>query len=89
VISRTTDKFWKLYARLDDVVKEQARASYHLFEVNPQHPSLQFKKVHAKLPIYSARINLNHRAVGIREGEDIIWFWIGPHNEYEKVLARL
>lgn len=89
MISRTTDKFWKLYARLDDVVKEQARASYHLFEVNPQHPSLQFKKVHAKLPIYSARINLNHRAVGIREGEDIIWFWIGPHNEYEKVLARL
>ena len=87
--SRTTDKFWKLYARLDGVVKEQARTSYRLFEQNPQHPSLQFKKVHNTLPIYSVRINLNHRAVGIREGEDIIWFWIGPHSEYEKLLARL
>ena len=64
--------------------REQARASYRLFEQNPQHPSLQFKKVHNNLPIYSVCINLNHRAVGIREGEDIIWFWIGPHSEYEQ-----
>ena len=70
-------------------MKEQARASYRLFEQNPQHPSLQFKKVHTKLPVYSARINLNYRAVGVREDEVVIWFWIGPHDEYEKLLARL
>ena len=87
--SQTTDKFWKAYARLDETVKEQARASYRLFEQNPQHPSLQFKKVHTKLPVYSARINLNYRAVGVREDEVVIWFWIGPHDEYEKLLARL
>ena len=87
--SRTTSKFWKAYNRLDEQTKEQARASYKLFEADPQHPSLQFKKVHAKKPIYSARINVDYRAVGILEESEIIRFWIGPHNDYEKLLPRL
>lgn len=88
MISKTTIKFWKAYTQLDSVIQEQARASYRLFRDNPQHPSLQFKKVHASLPIYSARVNLNHRAVGILEENEIIWFWIGSHDAYEKLLAR-
>ena len=89
MISKTTRKFWKAYAKLDETVKQQARASYRLFRENPQHPSLNFKKMHDSLPIYSARVNLNHRAVGIFENGEIIWFWIGPHDAYEKLLLRL
>ncbi len=89
MISRTTKKFWKAYKKLDRTVQKQARASYHLFRENPQHRSLHFKNVHSKLPIYSARVNLSHRAVGILEDNEIIWFWIGPHEAYEKLLTQL
>ncbi len=89
MISRTTQKFWKAYEKLDETVQKQAQASYRLFCKNPQHPSLHFKNVHDSLPIYSARVSLNHRAVGILENNEIIWFWIGPHDAYEKLLSRL
>jgi hypothetical protein len=89
MISKTTKKFWKAYAKLDRTVQQQARSSYRLFRENPQHPSLNFKKVHDSLPIYSARVNLSHRAVGILEKNEIIWFWIGPHDAYENLLSRL
>ena len=89
MVSKTTRKFWKAYGKLDETVQRQAVAGYRLFRQNPQHPSLHFKKVHDKLPIYSARVNLNHRAVGILDDNEIIWFWIGAHDAYEQLLSRL
>jgi len=59
-----------------------------LWSENPDHPSLRFKKVHSRLPIYSVRVDLDWRAVGILEGDVVIWFWIGPHGEYEKLLRQ-
>jgi len=70
-------------------IRQQAREAYRYFQADPHHPGLQFKKVHTVRPIYAARINLNYRAVGILEDDEITWFWIGPHDEYEKLLRRL
>ena len=86
MISYTTDSFWKHYGQLDEQVKRQARIAYRLFEQDPSHPSLGFKKVHQTKPVYSARVTLGYRAVGIRDGNEIVWFWIGPHDEYERVI---
>ena len=30
----------------------------------------------------------DYRAVGIESAGTIAWFWIGPHKEYEKLVAR-
>jgi len=49
---------------------------------------LRFKKVHNKLPIYSVRVDLDWRAVDVMEGDVVLWFWIGPHDEYEKLLPQ-
>ncbi len=87
--SHTEDRFWKAYARLDKQTQERARQAYRLFEENPHHPSLHFKKVHATEPIYSARVSLDYRAVGIRDGEEIVWFWIGPHDEHEWLIGQM
>ena len=87
--SYTEDSFWKAYQRLDKQTRERARASYQLFEVDPRHPSLHFKKVHATEPIYSARVSLDCRALGIKDGEVIVWFWIGLHDEYMRLLRQL
>ena len=52
----------------------------------PNHPSLRFKSIHPTRPIYSARVGLDYRAVGVRDGNDIIWYWIGSHAEYDRLI---
>jgi hypothetical protein len=59
----------------------------NLFSSDPSHPGLQFKKVHAKRPIYSVRIGLGYRALGTKDGDDIVWFWIGSHADYDKLIS--
>ncbi len=87
--SHTSTRFWKNYERLPKQVRRQARAAYEQFLIDPQHPGLQFKRIHAALPIYSVRINRDYRAVGVRDNDDILWFWIGPHAEYDKLIDSL
>jgi hypothetical protein len=60
-----------------------------LFHDDPEHPSLRFKKVHATLPVYSVRVGLGYRALGRKDGDTMIWFWVGTHAEYEQLLNRL
>ncbi|GEM_PF-833241 len=69
--------------------KKQTRNAYKQFREDPYHPSLHFKKVHQEKPVYSARISDNYRTVGAKKGNTLIWFWIGPHSEYERLLYRL
>jgi len=71
VISRATDAFWKAYRNLPDQVQQRARTAYRIWRENPGHPSLQFKQIHSTEPIYSVRIGLGWRAVGVRSGETI------------------
>jgi hypothetical protein len=69
--------------------RQQAKDAYRLFIANPQHPGLRFKRVHPNEPIYSVRISRDYRAVGVVEGDEIIWFWIGSHEDYEQLLRSL
>jgi hypothetical protein len=74
---------------LPDHVQRRARSAYRLFRDDPSHPSLQFKKVHTTQPIHSARVGLGYRALAVREGEDVIWFWIGTHGDCDQLLRTL
>ncbi len=82
-------QFFLLYRALPEQVRQQARQAYALFEQDPHHPSLRFRQVHPNRPIFSARVGLHYRAVGIREDNDIFWFWIGSHAEYDHLLSHL
>ncbi|KOP26088.1 hypothetical protein AMR41_12575 [Hapalosiphon sp. MRB220] len=86
--SRTTVQFRKAFADLPEQVQEQTRQAYRQFKQDPAHPSLRFKKVHSELPIYSARISKSYRAVGLLEADTVIWFWVGSHAEYDKLLSQ-
>lgn len=35
---------------------------------------------------WSARVNDAYRALAVREGNIFTWFWIGTHDEYERML---
>ena len=84
-----TEDFIDCYKKLPRHVRTQARKSYQIWKENPQHPGLQFKKVHRSDPIYSVRVSIGWRAVGIIDADTIVWFWIGCHGDYDKLLASL
>jgi mRNA-degrading endonuclease RelE of RelBE toxin-antitoxin system len=87
VISRVRPSFWRSYAELDPRTRVAAKKAYSLFEENPDHPSLRFKKLGGLDDVWSVRINEQYRAVGQRNGENIVWAWIGSHNEFDKLFG--
>ena len=86
--SRATPRFWAAYRELPPEIKEFARKAYGFFRDNPRHPSLQFKKVHED-SIYSVRVTLGYRALGLLEDEEVTWVWIGTHAKYDRLLESL
>jgi hypothetical protein len=89
VNSNTSGRFWDCYTHLPAEIKKQAKEAYKLFIANPYHPSLHFKRVHSHRPIFSARITKDYRTVGIIQENEIIWFWIGSHSDYEKLVKQI
>lgn len=65
--SSVTREFRELLARLPIDIRQQAHRAYRLWLINPQHNSLQFKLVSQRQPIYSVRIGMGYRALGLRE----------------------
>jgi hypothetical protein len=88
VRSRATPRFWAAYRELSPEIRELARKAYRLFRDNARHPSLHFKKIHDD-SIYSVRVTLGYRALGLLEDEEITWFWIGTHADYDRLLENL
>jgi len=72
-----------MYKHLPKAAQKQADNAFSRLEENPSHPSLHFKKVGK---YWSARININFRAVAVKSNEDFIWFWIGSHADYDKLI---
>jgi hypothetical protein len=87
--SKTTARFRSALSALPEHVQERARAAFRQFQQDPTHPSLRFKQVHAARPIFSARVGLGYRALAIRDDQVYIWFWIGTHGDYDKLLKQL
>lgn len=87
--SHTTQSFREALAKLPKNIRSRARAAYRRFQSNPQHSSLHFKKVHRTRPVYSARVTDDYRVLGILDGDEIVWFWIGKHEVYERLLKKL
>lgn len=89
MISKTTLSFWEGYWSLPKEIQKKARASYKMWRDNPAHPSLHFKRVKDNKPVYSVRVTLDYRAIGLLEEDTVTWFWIGKHSDYDKFLSKL
>jgi hypothetical protein len=84
VISSGNDDFWQMYYALPEHVRVKARHAYQLFLVDPDHPSLRFKKLHSERNIWSVRFGDGYRAICERNGENVEWFWIGTRQAFGK-----
>jgi mRNA-degrading endonuclease RelE of RelBE toxin-antitoxin system len=87
--SHVNARFRGSFAKLPKRIQEQARRAYRLSKSDPSHPGLEFKKLPPYQDIWSVRISDNYRAIGQRDGESVVWFFIGTHAEYDALLARL
>ncbi len=87
--SKATPKFWKLYNQMPTDMQRRARKAYETWKYNPRTPSLQFKRVSKSMAIYSARINDDYRVLGLLQDDTVTWFWLGHHDNYERLLKQL
>jgi hypothetical protein len=88
VKSHLTKNFVKLYGALPEKVKIIARKNYKIWKKNPSHPSINFKEIKEQAGVYSIRIGLGWRALGVIQNDSIIWFWIGSHSDYNKMISK-
>jgi hypothetical protein len=77
------DEFWRAYRSLPDATRELADRAFALLKSNPRHPSLKFKTIGR---YRSVRVGIHHRALAVEDGEDLVWFWIGSHADYDAMI---
>ena len=66
--------------------QRDARNAYRMFRANPAHPGLQFKKLEGEEDIYSVLIGLDYRALAVMRKGRIVWYWIGSHAQYDRLV---
>jgi len=78
----------RAYQALPLEIRNRADKQFALLKSNPQHPSLQFKKVgeSRSQEVWSARVTLNFRTLAVKRAGGFLWFWIGDHESYEELI---
>ena len=82
---RTLPSFWTTYQELPEDLRRRADKQYELLASNPTHPSLRLKPVG---DLWSVRVSDGYRALALRELNTFTWFWIGSHDDYERLLKN-
>ena len=87
--SKRTRAFRDLYDALPPAIQRQADKAYRQFADDPNYAGLNFKPVGGDPVWYSVRIGIGYRAVCVRaDDESYVWFWIGTHADYDKLLKQ-
>jgi hypothetical protein len=76
-------QFWHMYRRLPPDVRTLADKNFQLLKADARHPSLHFKKIDR---LWSVRVGAHYRALGFDRPEGVVWFWVGSHADYDKLL---
>lgn len=81
---RASGRFWSRYNGLPPEVQRLADAAYEPLKADSRHPSLHLKKIGQ---LWTVRIGLHYRALAVEDGDDLAWFWIGHHGEYDRLIG--
>lgn len=87
--SRTTQRFRKSFDKLPENVKVNARRVFKKWMNDPGLISLRFKQIYSAKQVYSVRIERGWRALGVKQDDVMIWFWIGSHADYDSLIKKL
>ena len=78
-----SQQFWELYRQLPTEIQDLADSKFELLKQTPQHRSLNLKQVGR---FWSVRVGRRYRALGVESDEGMVWFWIGTHAQYDKLI---
>jgi len=84
LIHYASPEFWSCYRALNPAVQKLADKNFALLKSDPKHPSLHFKKVGR---YWSARVGLHYRSLAVEVENGVLWFWIGSHSDYDKLIG--
>jgi hypothetical protein len=76
--------YWDLYRDLPAHIRTLADQAFALLKADPRHPSLHFKKADG---FWSVRVGLHYRALGVDVRDGVLWFWIGTHANYDRMVG--
>ena len=79
-----SSQFWRYYQKLPASTRKLADKNFDLLKTKTNHPSLHIKKVGS---YWSVRIGKRYRALAVEKPEGLIWFWIGKHSDYDKLIT--
>lgn len=80
---RASREFWNLHRALPEEIRTTADKAFALLKQDPRHPSLRFKKIGR---FRSARVGLHYRALAVEVSDGLLWFWIGSHADYDRLV---
>lgn len=76
--------FWDCYERLPKSIRTLADKNFALLKQDSNHPALHFKRIGN---YRSVRVGMRYRALAVVQDKDLLWFWIGSHADYDRILA--
>jgi hypothetical protein len=79
-----SSRFWVLYEALPAQVRAVADKNFALLKADPRHPSLHFKRIGS---LWSVRVGDRYRALGTDVDDGVMWFWIGTHADYDRIVG--
>lgn len=84
MIHHAAPDFWNSYDALPADIRALADRAFALLKADPHHPSLHLKKIDT---FWSVRVGLRHRALGVAVENGVLWFWIGTHGDYDRMIG--
>jgi hypothetical protein len=84
LIHHASPDFWQCYDALPQDIRKQADQAFEHLKQDSQYPSLHFKRVGR---FWSARVGGSYRALAVESASGLIWFWIGSHADYDKIIG--
>ncbi len=80
--------YWESFDDLPEDIRKLAEKNYKLWKENPKNPGLRFKQIHDTLPVFSFRVGMKHRTVGVETDDGkIVWFWVGSFETFKKTIG--
>ena len=83
MIHFASSSFWEAYDLLPSSIKSLADKNFAILKTNPSYPSLHLKRIKN---YRSVRVGSRYRALAVEVEGGLLWFWIGTHAKYDKLL---
>jgi len=84
-----TMSFINSYNMLDKDLKQKALDKYESMLSNPAAAGIHHIMQNPHKSVYAGEIDRRTRSLAVKIGKCYIWYWIGPHEAYNKMVKMM